>query len=172
MKRNTLAAIMVLLVVSPASAAEQALEGPDCETRDVPRNTLKSLGLGQFEVLSDLEGMQVRGRAGADAASSSMSLRLSTWGEITATGGSTTATDTGVAEATPGGLNASLFTAAFPSMSSSAANSRQGSAVSVLLGTSSLVRGVPSASFTGAATIRAGSAAASGLGGAAWAAAR
>lgn len=50
MKRTLLAAIVLGLTAMPAMADDS-----------VPQSTLKSLGLGQMKVISDAEGMQIRG---------------------------------------------------------------------------------------------------------------
>ena len=122
MKSALAMAVVMVLCAAPAFAGDG----------NVPQGALSSLGLGDMQVLSDAEGMQVRGMSSSASTSSTFTFALSIVDALSPTSFSMTITgsQSAIASETNGGVNdvsnASLTNSlAFPPVQVTVNNSGQ-----------------------------------------------
>lgn len=155
--KNALVIVVMLLCVTSAFAAEPT----------VSSSALDALGLGNMQLLSDADGMEVRGMSGADAFAMGASLGASQLIDIYQPGNFAIGTDTNSDRGSYEALESSVFSGTSASaLAIGATNAGQGSGVENELTVDALIEGaVVIGAFNGAANIYAGANAAGGLAG-------
>jgi len=143
--KNALVIVAVLLCATSAFADDGT----------VSSSALDALGLGQMQVMSDAQGMEVRGMSGANAFALGASLGASQLLDIYQPGNFAVGTDTNTDRGSDENLAASVFSGV-GTTTSGATNVGTASSVLNTLDTSALIGGVLTPSFTGTATITAG----------------